>query len=109
MAIAFPAPVAGYFAADKSADADALARVFTEDATVRDEGHSYRGRAAIRRWKTESSSKYVYTVQPFAIAEEAGLTIVTAHLAGDFPGSPIDLRYRFALNGDLIGELEVVP
>jgi len=108
MAIELPAPITGYFLVDQGTDADAISRNFTEGATVRDEGHTYVGRDAIRRWKIASSTKYHYTVEPFAVAVEAGLTVVTAHLTGDFPGSPIDLRYRFALDGERIAGLEIV-
>ena len=108
MAVELPTPIAGYFSADKGRDADALLQCFTEGATVRDEGHNYAGHEAIRRWKIASSSKYNYTVEPFAMADEAGLTVVTAHLTGDFPGSPVDLRYRFALDRERIAGLEIV-
>lgn len=108
MAVELPGPIAGYFAADKGADANAISRHFTEGATVKDEGHIYAGHEAIRRWKVASSSKYRYSVEPFAIADEAGLTVVTAHLTGDFPGSPVDLHYRFALEGERIAGLEIV-
>lgn len=36
MSIALPKPVAAYFAAEKKADADALARCFVEDGVARD-------------------------------------------------------------------------
>lgn len=107
MAIQLPAPIAGYFAADQGADANAISSHFTEDAIVKDEGHTYAGREAIRRWKIASSTKYNYTVDPFAIVDEGGLTVVAAHLTGDFPGSPVDLRYRFALKGEEIAGLEI--
>lgn len=109
MAIELPAPIAGYFAADQGSDAAPLASCFTEDAIVKDEGRTYSGRDAVRRWKVESSTRYTYTVDPFAIADEAGRSVVTAHLTGDFPGSPVDLRYCFTLQGDLIAALEIVP
>jgi ketosteroid isomerase-like protein len=108
MAVELPAPIAGYFIADKAGDASAVASQFTEDAVVRDEGHTHTGREAIRQWKKASSAKYTYTVEPFAISEDAELTIVSAHLIGNFPGSPLDLRYRFALEGEQIAALEIV-
>ena len=43
-----PEPIAAYFDADKRGDADAVARCFTKDAVVEDEGHRHSGRAAIR-------------------------------------------------------------
>jgi hypothetical protein len=104
--IELPSAIAAYFNADKG-DPDAVAACFTDDALVTDEKKQHRGKDAIRAWKTESSSAYTYTTEPFAIATEDGKTIVTSHLVGNFPGSPIDLRYFFRLEGDKIAELEI--
>ena len=107
MTIALPGPIAAYFTADREKDADQVARLFGETATVTDERRTHVGRAAIRQWKAGSAAKYSYTVEPFAIAHQAGRTIVTAQLAGDFPGSPVDLRYAFTLAGEEIAGLEI--
>ncbi|TCN45057.1 SnoaL-like protein [Shinella granuli] len=107
MSIDLPQPAADYFAADKGRSAEDVAACFTEGAIVRDEGNTYAGREAIRHWKESSSTKYTYTVEPFAIAAEDGRTVVTSHLAGDFPGSPVDLRYVFVFEGNKIAELEI--
>jgi hypothetical protein len=32
---------------------------------------------------------------------------VTSHVVGDFPGSPVNLRYFFVLEGDKIASLEI--
>lgn len=109
MTITLPKPIADYFAADQGVDAGAIAACFTPAAIVQDEGHTYAGREAIRRWKDESSAKYTYTAEPISIANEDGRTVVTSHLVGDFPGSPVDLRYLFVLADDKIAELEVIP
>ncbi|MBM0171152.1 nuclear transport factor 2 family protein [Altererythrobacter sp. C41] len=109
MAIDLPRPIADYFEADKGLNAEAVAACFAPVAVVRDEGHSYAGRDAIRRWKDQSSAKYTYTAEPFSIADEDGRIVVTCHVVGDFPGSPVDLRYFFALDGGEIAELEIVP
>ena len=101
-----PAPVAAYFAADQG-DGDAVARCFAEDAVVTDERRTHAGREAIRRWKTEASSRFSYTTEPFAVTEEAGGIVVRAHVAGNFPGSPVDLRYAFVLKGEQIAQLEI--
>ena len=71
----------------------AASSCFAEDAKVTDEGNTYTGRDAIRDWKAKSSKKYTYTVAPFAIEETGGKVVVTAHVVGNFPGSPVDLRY----------------
>ena len=73
-----------------------------EAAVVKDEGKTYVGRDAIRRWKTETSTKYTYASEPFAVAQDGDRTIVTSHVTGNFPGSPVDLRYSFVLEGDKI-------
>ena len=36
-------------------------------------------------------------------------TVVTCRLTGNFPGSPVDLRFFFELEGDKIASLEVIP
>ena len=103
-----PKPIAAYFVAD-SGDGEAVSHCFTENATVQDEGHTHKGRAAIKRWKTDASAKYDYTSEPIACQEKDGKTIVTSHLVGNFPGSPVDLRYFFKLEGDKIASLEIIP
>lgn len=109
MDMQLPGPIAAYFEADLGRDADAVAACFGDDAVVKDERRTHTGRAAIRRWKAEASATFAYTVEPFAIATEGARTVVTSHVVGDFPGSPIDLRYRFVLDGDRIAELEIAP
>jgi len=103
-----PEPIAAYFAADRG-DGEAVSRCFTENAVVKDEGHTHKGRAAIKQWKTDDSKKYEYTCEPFACEEKDGKTVVTSHLVGNFPGSPVDLRYFFKLEEDKIASLEIIP
>ena len=103
-----PNPIAAYFTADKG-DGYAVSQCFTENAVVKDEGHTHKGRAAIKQWKTDVSTKYKYTCEPLACEEKDGKTVVTCHLVGNFPGSPVDLRFFFKLEGDKIASLEVIP
>jgi hypothetical protein len=106
-AIHLPKPIAAYFAADRG-DGVAISKCFTENAIVKDEGRTHRGRAAIAKWKTDASTKYEYTSTPIACEEKAGKMVVTSHLVGDFPGSPVDLRFIFQLEGDKIASLEII-
>ena len=81
MTINLPPPIARYFDTDKSKDADAIAQCFTGGAIVRDERNTYVGRDSIRRWKEQSSKKYTYSVEPFAIAVDKVWTDLEGTLA----------------------------
>lgn len=109
MTIALPPPLAAYFAADQAGDAEAFLGLFAEHAVVIDERRTYTGRDEIRAWKAGAAAQYSYTAEPFAMAAQDCQTIVTAHLSGDFPGSPVDLRYAFTLDGGQIARLEIAP
>ena len=103
-----PKPIANYFEADE-AGAETLSQCFTEDAVVRDEGQTYNGRAAIKEWKAHASEKYQYTSEPFALVQENHIAVVISRLTGNFPGSPINLRFFFELDGEKIKSLEIIP
>ncbi len=108
MTIHLPTPISAYFDADRQGDVEAVAACFTEDAAVTDEGITNHGHEAVRAWKRKASQAYHYSVEPFAMVSADDRTIVTAHVRGDFPGSPVDLRYQFKLAGDRISALEIV-
>jgi hypothetical protein len=103
-----PEPIATYFDADKR-DGEAVARCFTEQAVVKDEGQTHSGLAAIRAWKTAASRKYSYISQPITVEQKDGRFVVTCRLVGNFPGSPVDLRYAFSLERGKIASLEIRP
>lgn len=107
MAIKLPKGIEAYFDADSDGSPDAVAAAFTENGSVMDKGKTHRGHDAIRQWMADESTQYTYTVEPFLISTENGVTQVTAHAVGTFPGSPIDLRYLFVLAGNKIAELEI--
>ena len=104
--IVLPPPIAAYFAADTS-DANAVSRCFSESAVVIDERREHRGRPAITRWKAEATAKYHYTSEPLAVDASGPDVTVTARVTGDFPGSPVELEYRFTLDGTSIARLEI--
>jgi hypothetical protein len=103
-----PEPIAGYFEADRRG-ADAVARCFTKDGVVRDEGRTHTGVAAIEKWKAEASTQYSYIAEPFALKKKGRDYIVTGRVTGDFPGSPVDLQFVFTLERGKIASLEIAP
>ena len=76
---------------------------------MKDEGHTYTGVIAIKEWKAGSAAKYTYTSEPFALERRNGMAIVTSRLTGNFPGSPVDLRFFFRLKRGRIASLEIIP
>jgi hypothetical protein len=107
MFVDLPTPIAIYIVAENSGDTEALAQCFAEHAVVRDEGRTIQGLAAIKQWKAETRKKYQHTVEPLASTQEGDKTIVTNRLTGNFPGSPIELEFVFALDGNKIASLEI--
>ena len=109
MSTKLPQPLAAYFAGVNIHDIDAMLAPFTEAAIVKDEGQERRGLAAIREWIEETTRKYRVTIVVTNVAETAGNTTVTGRVSGNFPGSPVDVRFFFELEGDQIASLEIIP
>ena len=109
VSITLPPPIAIYIAAENQGDTETLARCFAEHAVVRDEGRTIQGLAAIKEWKSGTRKKYRHRVEPLASVRKDDEIIVTNRLTGNFPGSPIDLRFIFVLDGDKIASLEIRP
>lgn len=102
-----PEAVAGYFAAKNARDVAGMLGWFAADAVVVDEGRRYRGTAAIGAWLAETTRKYAVSAQVTGVAAEGARLVVTALVSGNFPGSPVSLRYRFTLAEGRIAGLEV--
>ena len=100
-------PVSTYFAARNAHDGAATADLFAEGGRVHDERNDHRGREAIQAWAEETSGKYRMTQTPRTVREEDGATVVTAEVSGTFPGSPIELEFRFVVEGERIRELRI--
>src|SRR3546814_7146344 len=64
--------------------------LFPYTTLFRSEGQTHSGRSAIAAWKTGAAARYSYTCEPIALDEIDGRTVITCHLVGDFPGSPVD-------------------
>src|SRR5713226_3370232 len=110
MAISAPDVVSRYLAAQVARDFDTLVTLFADDAIVIDEGKTRRGTKQIREWRENVASVYEYTTEVAGVEPAgAGTYLARVHLAGNFPGATVDLRYRFTLDGDRIRRLEIAP
>jgi alpha-D-ribose 1-methylphosphonate 5-triphosphate synthase subunit PhnI len=89
--------ISRYFDLAPRPDADAYFRQFAADAVVEDEGQRYHGIDAIRAWRaTVPRVAYgVQSVEPGGSGHDA-----VAEITGDFPGSPVSLRFHFELAPD---------
>jgi ketosteroid isomerase-like protein len=101
------APIDAYFAGKRSDDIDAMLAPFADAAIVRDVDQEIKGRADIREWMQETTRNFQYTVDIMDVAESATKTAVIRRLSGDFPGSPVEQRYAFALDVGRIIRLEI--
>lgn len=75
---------------------------FTADAGVRDEARHCDGSTAIRDWAADTRRRYSFQAEPRSFEPSPDGGTVTAHLTGDFPGAPADLRYRFRVAGERV-------
>lgn len=103
-----PEPVAAYFEADQY-DGRAVARCFTPNGRVLDEGSTHSGTAEIEAWKDASSAKYTSVAHPRTVEMLGSSYTVTSEVSGNFKGSPVDLRYTFVLERGKIASLEIAP
>jgi hypothetical protein len=107
MSIQLPTPIERYVQIANSGTAEAAPECFAPDATVYDEGQTYKGAAAINDWMAATKKKYGHTITPLDLAERDGQSVLKARLAGNFPGSPITVNFSFVLAGGKIRSLEI--
>ena len=99
-----------YFELDADRDIDSILALFSDDATVVDEGETRHGTAEIRAWQTGPASKYTYTTEVLGtVALEADRYVVTGRLTGNFPGGTVELKWDFTVAGGRIGRLVIAP
>jgi ketosteroid isomerase-like protein len=86
-----------YFDLAPRPDADAYFAQFAADAVVEDEGQAHHGIAAIRAWRSKVP-RVAYTLRDFKATTTGHDAAVD--IAGDFPGSPVSLRFHFQFAAD---------
>jgi len=86
-------------------DSTAYADCFAEDAQVFDEGKTHDGKAEIEKWIDKSNTYYEATMEPLNYDEKED--ILSAKIAGSFPGSPVILKFHFKIADGKIQNLKV--
>ena len=102
-----PASVAVYFKIANGVDSDDIPKWFTQDAVVKDEGQTYQGHTAIRKWQRDARQKFNYTVSPVSATLDGDRLKVMADVVGNFPGSPVNLAHWFELTDGKIASLRI--
>ena len=102
-----PEAIETYFRASNADDIERLVSCFSADAVVIDENETHRGTAAIKAWSLNVRKKYEFKAEILRTTQNPGAVVVTAKLCGTFPGSPVDLDFKFALKSNQISSLEI--
>jgi hypothetical protein len=100
--------ISHYLVAHRARDLDTAIDCYTADATVIDEGNTYRGPEEIREWLATAASEYTYTIELTGarrIDDEHYVAI--HHVEGNFPGGVADLEFAFTLRAGRISQLTI--
>lgn len=84
-----------YFDLMEGTDKTQVVTVFTPDAKVFDDGQSYTGHNEILGWLTGPASEFTITSTCISSSVSEDVAVAVIRLAGNFPGSPVDLRHEF--------------
>ncbi|MCI4659494.1 nuclear transport factor 2 family protein [Cryobacterium zhongshanensis] len=90
----FPAATR-YFDRMDGMDKTLVIDVFDPDAVVLDNGISYSGRNEILAWLNGPASAFTTTSTWLSASQADEVAVAILRLDGNFPGSPVDLRYEF--------------
>jgi hypothetical protein len=105
-----PDVVHRYFVLDADREIESIVALFTDHATVVDEGQTRYGTTAIRAWQTGPASRYTYTTDVLGTdALTPDRFVVTGRLTGNFPGGTAELKWNFTVAGDRISQLVIAP
>jgi hypothetical protein len=107
MSINLPSIIQKYVDASNAHDVKSILACFTDDAIVRDENATMRGKIDIERWITTTIQKYKFQFKPLTSDERENETLVSVEVSGTFPGSPISLDYNFVIANDKIASLTI--
>ncbi len=107
---AYPEILSRYFSAVERSDLPLLDTCFTDDATLTDDGRTYRGRDEIRAWRQAAGPAYEFVVEALDWERTAeGVYVVDNSVASTVSGEPVELKFRFTLRDGLIGDLRIGP
>ena len=93
--------------AGNNQDSAKYAACFSEDAKVHDEGKVHIGQKAIEEWIADANERYNAKNELISYTPNADEDIMEVNASGDFPGSPIVLKYHLRINKGKIAYLKI--
>jgi hypothetical protein len=102
MPISFTPVIQRYVDASNAHDVKSILACFADDAVVRDENATRRGKIEIERWASETIEKYKFHFNPLNDKRRGNETVVSMEVSGSFPGSPVTLDYTFTATNEKI-------
>ena len=102
-----PEVIDNYIGASNAHDVMSILSCFSEDAVVRDEGETLRGKKAIEGWVAKTIEKYKFQFKPLSVKENDDEAILSVEVSGTFPGSPVTLDYHLKLENEKILSLTI--
>jgi ketosteroid isomerase-like protein len=97
--------IQSYVDASNAHDVKSISACFADNAVVRDENATRRGKIDIERWASETIDKYKFHFRPLSAEHRANETVVSIEVSGSFPGSPVTLNYHFTVAKEKISSL----
>lgn len=99
--------VANYFEALNTKQVEKQIAYFAEEASVIDVDETFEGKAEIKKWINESNSKFEAFSKVIDVKTSGPNVSVLTTVTGNFPGSPVDLKYDFIMSNEKIESLEI--
>lgn len=106
MSIELPPVIAAFFESSNTREFADFLSLFTGDAHVNDEANDYYG-AKIAAWIDRATVDAKPIADITDVTHEGEQLVVTAQVSGNFPGSPVQLRYYFTLKNSKIATLRI--
>jgi hypothetical protein len=108
MNLELPPVIAAFFHATNTREFAAFLSLFTAEAHVNDETNDYYG-AQIADWIVRATADAKPTADVTGITRDGDQFVATAQVSGNFPGSPVTLRYFFTIRDSKIAKLLIKP
>lgn len=106
-----PQSIAAFIHATNTHNTDKFLATLTDSAVISDEGHDYRGIAAIKEWSDEKLIGAKVTLEPIKTVKRNGNIIVTAKIDGNFDKTglpdPFQMDFHFTIDSNKVFALSI--